>query len=239
MITGDLMKFLTFDETRDFPYYNNNPRISKTGWFVLLLSVVIVFFAYMIISIFSEFVASIFYCFGLLIPLLYFSNWDYSLIFHRPTRNEIILGVLMFVGYMIYSLVVGDILIMTGLMSESGTFPTSFINIENTAGLVFSMMGEELMKFIPWMFLMRVLFKFTDNRNLSVGVSAAIIMILFGLIHYDFQTATVIPVLALQGFGTIFEMYGYIKTKNLWVSYISHFLTDFFVFSTVLLGILA
>lgn len=234
---GDLMKFLTFDETRDFPYYNHNPRISIAGWFVLLFSVLFVFIVYLALSFVSEFAASVIFCFGLLMPLLYFSKWDYKLLFHKPTKNEIILAILMFVGYMAYSIVMAQVLTQLNLISDSVDAFTNVINLESTLGLVFSMMGEELLKFIPLMFLMRLFFKFTNNRNVSIAVSAVIVMICFGLLHYDPYSSTIIAALALQGFGTIFEMYGYIKTKNLWVPYLSHFLTDFFVFSIFLLGI--
>lgn len=104
------MKFLTFDETRDFPYYNHNPRIPKTGWIVLLLTVPISYLLYLIIGRYSEIAGSIVFCFTMLIPLLYYSKWDYTLLFHKPSRNEIILAVLMFAGYIIYSLIVGEIL---------------------------------------------------------------------------------------------------------------------------------
>lgn len=65
------MKFLTFDETRDFPYYNHNPRISKAGWAVLLILTPIVYILSMFISNFSELIGGAVFCFGLLIPLLY------------------------------------------------------------------------------------------------------------------------------------------------------------------------
>ena len=81
------MKALTFNETRDFPYYKNNPRIPKIGWAILLLAVPISFLLYMIIGSSSEFLGSVAFCFTMLIPLLYFSNWDYKLIFQKPDRN--------------------------------------------------------------------------------------------------------------------------------------------------------
>ena len=87
------MKFLEFDETRDFPFYNLNPQISNFGWVVLLLSVPV---AYVTYGLFGsgpgmEIIGSIVFCLIMLLPLLYFSNWDYSLIFRKPTKNEIIL----------------------------------------------------------------------------------------------------------------------------------------------------
>ena len=171
----------------------------------------------------------------MLIPLLYYSKWDYSLIFRKPTKNEILLGILMFIGYMIYAFAVGEILDFYGL-SGTGVVDESFkVTAETLLSLIFSMMGEELVKFIPLMFFMRLVFKYTDNRKLAIVISTIIVLIGFGLLHYD-EGTTLVSVLVLQGAGSIFEMYGYLKTKNLWVPYISHFLTDFFVFSLMFMG---
>ena len=233
LIINDNMKF---DETRDFPYYRNNPRISKKGWIVVLLSIPFSYIMYSLISLESEFIGSLAFCLLLLIPLLYFSDWDYSLLFQKPTKNEIILAFLMFLGYMAYSTVVGIILDSTGV-GGSGLANSLSINLESIVSLVFSMMGEELLKFIPLMFFMRLFYKYTNNRNLSLAISSVIILISFGMLHYEPPYSTLISVLALQGFGSMFELYGYIRTKNLLVPYLSHLLTDAFVFILIFSGI--
>lgn len=233
----DIMKFLEFDDTRDFPFYRHNPRISKSGWFLLLLSVPIAYLIYALAGEVSEIIGSILFCLVMLIPLLYFSGWDYSLMFRKPTKNEIILGVLLFAGYMIYSLAVGSVLDMVGLGGVPETAEAMGINIESTVGLIFSMMGEELLKFIPLMFLMRVVYKFSNNLKLSVVISVTLVLAGFGLLHYYPPSNTLASVLLLQGLGSLFEMYGYLKTKNLFVPYISHFLTDAVAFILILSGV--
>lgn len=190
---------------------------------------------YMIIGLSSEFLGSIVFCFTMLIPLLYFSNWNYRLIFQKPDRNEIILAVLMFAGYMIYATVMGYVLHMFHL-AGAGVADSMEVTLESTVSLIFSMMGEELLKFIPLMFFMRLIYKFTGNRKLSLIISTIIVLTCFGLVHYDPATSTIISVLLIQGLGSIFEIYGYIKTKNLIVAYISHLLTDAIIFIIILLG---
>lgn len=227
---------MKFDETRDYPYYKHNPRLSKKAWAILLLSIPISLFVYDLMSADSEIISSIAFCMVLLIPLLYFSNWDYTLLFKKPSRNEIILAVLMFIGYMTYSLILGTILDSANL-SGTGLDQILAINLESTAALIFSIMAEELIKFIPLMFFLRLFYKYTDNRNLSMALSSVIIMICFGLLHYAPPYSTLISVLLTQGFGTIFELYGYIRTKNVLVPYISHLLTDVVVFILIILGI--
>lgn len=232
-MTMNIRKYFQYDDTRDFPYYNHNPRISKKAWIALLLSVPIAYIAY-VASMSDELVSSILFCFIMLIPLLYFSKWDYKLLFKKPTRNEILLAALMFIGYMTYAILMGAALEYIGVPSASGAEDSTY-NIISLISLVFSMMGEELLKFIPLMFFMRLFFKFSNNRNVSFAVSSVIIMIFFGLLHYDF--VSIANCLLLQGLGTVFELYGYYKTKNLLVPYLSHLFTDLFIMIIVLIGI--
>ena len=138
---------------------------------------------------------------------------------------------------MIYSTVVGMSLDMVGLGGVPESAEAMGINIESTVGLIFSMMGEELLKFIPLMFLMRVVYKFSNNLKLAVVISVTIVLIVFGLLHYWPPSNTLVSVLLLQGLGSMFEMYGYIKTKNIFVPYISHFLTDSVSFILILSGV--
>ncbi|WP_295721558.1 hypothetical protein [uncultured Methanobrevibacter sp.] len=230
------MKFLEFDKTRDFPFYRHNPHLSNESWLILLLSVPLAFLVYVFLSSFtSELVGSVYFMLIMLIPLLYFSNWNYKLFIQKPTKNEIILGVLMFIGYMIYSIIIENLLVNLGIVYPAGANPLN-IDYISLISLIFSMMGEELIKFIPLMFFLRLFYKVTENRNLSFALSSIIIMIGFGLLHYDF-TSSVISVLLLQGLGTSFELYGYFKTKNIFVSYLSHILTDATVFILILSGL--
>ena len=164
------MKFLEFDNTRDIPYYNHNPRLSKTAWAILIFSLPVSFILYSLVGSFSNFFGSIVFCLTLLIPLLYFSKWDYSLIFRKPTKNEIILAILMFVAYMIYCIIMGEIIGFFGQSSQSNAL-ISYVNAEVMVSLIFSMMAEELLKFIPLMFFMRFFFKFSNNKNLSIVLS--------------------------------------------------------------------
>lgn len=233
------MRFLEFDETRDFPYYRHNPRISKKGWAVLLFSVLLSLILYGTVSqkFNSAILGSLAFCLTMLIPLLYLSNWDYGLIFHRPTKSEITLAALMFIGYLAYAIIVGSLLGDYGLSGSGNTAESIGITAESTVALLFSMMGEELIKFIPLMFFMRLVYKFSSNRNLAIAVSSVIIMAGFGMLHYSPPRSTIISVLAVQGFGTIFEIYGYVRTKNLLVPYMSHLFTDALVFIVTLIGI--
>lgn len=221
----------------DFPFYNHIPEITKSRWLLLLISIPIATLVYGLDIFGSEFISSILFCLIMLIPLLYVANWDYKLFFQKPTTRELGLAVLLFIGYMLYSIIMDYV-----LLSPTGTTSpdlVSTINIEMLVSLIFSMMAEELTKFIPFIFLMRVFFKYSENRKFSLVLSAFIVMLGFGLMHYDFfdpNVGSLISVLLLQGLGSIFEFYGLIKTKNILVSYTTHLLTDAIIMILILLG---
>ena len=161
---------LNFDNDRDFPFYNEIPKMSKLGWLVLLICVPVAFLINRFQGFFgNEIICSIIFALVLLVPLLYFSNWNYSLFFQKPTKNEIILAVLMFVIYMVYSIAMASALEMFNLISVDQT-PLN-LNIMSLVSLLFSMMGEELLKFIPLMFFMRVFFKYVRQEK---GISQMI-----------------------------------------------------------------
>lgn len=220
-------------ENRDFPFYDENPRMSKIGWLVLLVSVPFALFSFRYVCFYSnEFAGSIVFLLILLIPLLYFSDWDYSLFFRRPTKDELILAVVMFLAFFIYSSIMTNLLDASGLASIT----SGDADIIPIISLVFSMMAEELVKFVPLMFLLRVLFKYTSNRRMSIVVSSAITLVFFALIHLE-PGVSLLSVLLIQGLGSLFHLYVYLKTKNLFASYLSHLMTDAFVLIMAMLGI--
>jgi membrane protease YdiL (CAAX protease family) len=221
-------------EKRDFPFYDENPRMSKIGWLVLLVSVPVALFSFRYVYFYTnEFVASIVFLLIMLIPLLYFSDWDYSLFFRKPTKDELILAVMMFLAFFIYSFIMSNLLDASGLASTA----SGEENIISIISLVFSMMAEELMKFIPLMFLLRVLFKYTSNRRLSIMLSSAVTLVFFALIHLE-PGVSLLSVLLIQGLGSIFHLYVYLKSKNLFASYLSHLMTDAIVLIIAMFGIL-
>lgn len=215
-----MSEFFRFeDKELDIPFYNNEPHISKKGWAVLLCSIPIAFLCYILIGEYSELIGSWAFCLVLALPLMHYSNYDLSLIMHKPTRKELRLALFLFIGYIIYAMVIGDVadaFLSVGYVS---------MGIEQLIILAFSMMAEEILKFIPFVFLMKVFYGATKSRKLAIILSTLIVMVFFGLLHYDFE-APIMQCILIQGFGSIFEFYGYIKTKNILVPYLSHLLTD-------------
>ena len=226
-----LDKFKFEDGDFDFPFYNKNPHIPKWGWVVLF----IVWFMGFFLALSDKLHFALMGCIVLIVPVLYFLKWDYKAIFRKPSRRDLLLVVALFAGYMIYSLAIGMVLEQIGIVSSGTVDPTS-VGAMILVITVFNVLGEEFIKFIPFMFLLRVIYKYSNNRKLSVIISVALIMIMFASMH-AFNPIMFIFALFIQGFGSIFEFYGYIKTKNVLVSFLCHLLTDEFIFMLMLLGI--
>jgi len=218
------------DKDWDFPFYKKNPPISKRGWIALFFALLI---GTLLIS--DSIIVSLISCMILLLPVLYFLKWDYRAIFRMPKGKDVALAVVLFVGYMIYAIVMSVLLEPAGITSP-GTIEESSVTVMSTLSLVFSMMSEEMIKFIPFMFFLRLFYKYTDKRKLSVIASVLIVMMFFASMHaYNLQM--LIFAIFVQGFGSIFEFFGYIKTKNIWIPYITHMCTDAFIYITILLGL--
>lgn len=225
-------RFKFEDEGYDFPFYNKNPYIPKWGWVVLFVAFII---GTVLAVITEKLPLIILGCIVFIVPVLYFLKWDYKAIFRMPSRKDLVLIVALFVGYIVYAMVMGMILKQFGIVSP-GTMDSESVTVMTLVTSIFSLMGEEFLKFIPFIFFLRVIYKLSNNRKLSVILSVAIIMVMFACFH-AYNLTMLIFALFVQGFGSIFEFYGYIKTKNLLVPYLTHLLTDEIIFIIVLLGI--
>ena len=211
---------------KDFPFYNSNPPISFKGWILL-------FFAFLLGLLFilgSSMGAEIKACIVLIIPVLYLLNWDYELIFQKPKAKDILLAIGLFIGYVLYSF------LLFNLFANHNAPLGGPVTFMSMLPLIFSVMAEEFIKFIPFIFLLNVFYKYSQNRKLSIIISALLIMIFFAFIH-SFNLALFISAIFFQGIGSIFEFIGYIKTKNLLIPYITHICTDIFFVLLIMFGI--
>ena len=226
----DYFKFENKD--LDFPVYKKNPYIPKSGWIVLIIAMIVGFLMQGLSG--NEMIDSILFCFIVLIPLLYYLKWDFKALFQKPKAKEIGLAVALFAGYLIYSYTVGSVL---DYFSLTGTSTLEGISITwaSIPPLLFSLMGEELIKLIPFLLFLRIFYKYSNNRKLSI-VAAMLLVMVFFFFFYLMDLKSLPSVLLMQGLGSIFEFYGYIKTKNVFISYITHLLTDVFIFALIVVG---
>ena len=218
------------DKDLDFPFYRKNPHVPKWGWLVLFFIIPIG----LLFTVIPHLHSTIIGCIVLIVPVLYFLKWDYKAIFQKPKPKDIALALALFVGYMVYAIVMSMVLEQLGIVSE-GLIDTETVSLMTIVPLFFSLMGEEFIKFIPFMFFLRLCFKFSQNRKFSIILSVIIVMVFFASLHaYSFEMF--IFAIFIQGLGSIFEFIGYIKTKNILISYITHLSTDLFVYLLIIFG---
>ena len=86
--------------------------------------------------------------------------------------------------------------------------------------------SEEIFRIFLFLILMYFLYKYTNNRKKSIIISTVLVLIVFGLMHVNTYGYNIIQILLLQGFGSIFELLGYLKTKNLAIPIIIHLLIN-------------
>ena len=160
-----------------------------------------------------------------LIALLYFLKWDYHAIFQKPEAKDVVLAVLLFIGYIVYANIMASFLNQLGFSGFTGQ---SIAELYTIPSLFFAIMGEEFAKLIPFLFFLRVCYKYSNNRKLSVIISMIIVMLFFASLHCVTLNNLIFAIF-VQGFGSIFEYIGYIKTKNVFIPYTTHLLTDIFI----------
>lgn len=216
----------------DFPVYKKNPYISKLGWVALFFAIIAGFICQVLTS--SELINSILFCLIILIPLLFFLKWDYKTIFQKPKAKEVFLAVALFAGYIIYSIIFSEVVAWMNIPSPD-VIDSGSIVWDSLPPLVFSLMGEEFIKLIPFLFFLRIFYKYSNKRRISVILSMLLVMVFFAFLHLS-EPEGIISVLIFQGFGSIFEFIGYIKTKNVFISYITHLCTDVFLFTITIVG---
>ena len=92
--------------------------------------------------------------------------------------------------------------------------------------LFVQLMGEEFFKIIILLFLMFVVYKYTKNRKLALCIAFILTLAMFGLLHTKTYGGNVFHALFVIGLGSFFDVYAYVKSKNILVSYSVHVLND-------------
>lgn len=238
---SDVIDWFKFEnKDLDFPFYKKNPYVPKWGWIVLFVFAIFGFLFQLGDAVdFPQMVETLAFglvgCFIMIFPILYFLKWDYKAIFQIPRAKDIAIAVGLFVGYIIYSFVIGSILdslaVSAPVLVEEST--TTIFTIPT---LLFSLMGEEIIKFLPFMFFLRIFYKYSNNRKFSVIASMLLVMAFFAFLH-SLEPKYFLYAFCVQGLGSIFEFIGYIKTKNILISYITHLCTDVFIFALIISGV--
>lgn len=218
-------KFEFMDDGIDIPFYNGTPKLSTVEWGLVLSSILLTIGYLTVIRIPGEYLPVAIFLTSV-IPALYICKGNYNIFFKKPKLSDIKIIILCLIGIYIYTIAIGFILqnLVGNMAAHASTNdPASLMTL---IIMCIQLMGEEFFKILLLLLIMFVLYKYTNNRSISLFVGLILSMAIFGLVHYNAYSGRIIQILFIQGFGAIFEYYAFLKTKNVWISYIIHVLRD-------------
>ena len=228
-------EFKFLEDGIDVPFYNDLPKLSIFDWLIVLAAVLLMIGYITVLDIPNEYLPWAYFLTGV-IPALYICKGNYSLFFKKLKLKDIKLIILCVIAIYVYTIAVGAILSSSIGMAAHTDFAESG-NLMNIICTIFQVMGEEFFKIFMLLILMYVLYKLTGNRNASLAIGLFGSMAIFGLAHYNAYEGRILQILLIQGLGSIFEYYGYLKTKNVWVSYLIHIIRDLIPTALILLNV--
>ena len=228
-------KFEFLEDGIDFPFYNNIPKLSTWEWAILVVGVILFWAIISVPSFFPEY-RPFLYFLVTVVPALYVCKGNYSIFFKKVRARDIKTIILCLIGYVIYSAIIILVLYLVGApATDDAALKAGASKAIYFIGLVLQLFGEEFFKISLLLIVMYLVYNFTDNRNLAIRIGIFITLLLFGLAHLS-AYGNLLQVVLLQGFGSIFDLYAYMKTKNVFVSYIFHLAVDLFGSLHVLMG---
>ena len=216
----------------EFPFFMDNPKISKNKWILLIIGSIILLLCSTSFGE-SDLSTIIVVLVSIIIPLYTFKG-HWKEIFKKPEINDI--------WVILFCLICDGILTLTlsSLLGDIGIsgYDNSWLNY-NIFDLIFvfiQLLWEEILRFIPFISLLYLSYKYTANRNLSIIIGTIFCLIVFGLMHTSTYGDAFYSLITI-GFGSLFLAYSYLRTKNLLVAYILHLLIDFSIFALEIIGI--
>jgi len=238
-------KLLLEEPDDDFPFYNQQPiKINGNQWCVILGMMVMGFiiFSKMHLPFLSTEVNTI-----LKVITLPFFSWlglvltvgkEWHQLF-RPLRKKDIGTILLFT---LLSIIVSLFLSrIANLMEPLNSNPGAIENTGTTAIQYFlksrlldviQLFGEEFLAILPFLACLQWLYRYNPKkRTRAVWLALLISSLLFGILHLPTYNWNLVQCLVVIGLGRIVDTLAYVKTKNLWVTYLMHLLYDTIFFT--------
>lgn len=226
-----------FDNTNgiDFPFYNGIPELSKLDWMVLAIGPILTLLTIFGITnyipgieyILTDRFMPIWFCLITLLPVTYVCRGKLQIFFKMPKLGDIKIIIICFILNSIFTIGMAALLTSLGFKLSNNTSTIAHaLFITNNLFLLIQLIGEELFKVSLLLCIMALIYHFSENRRLSVVISTLFVMLVFGLMHLPAYNMNFIQSLLLIGLGAIFDLFPYLKTKNVTNSYIVHVLID-------------
>lgn len=229
---GDEKLVKTNDYT-DFPFQN----ISFGKW---IISLIILFSSFILVEPVAKFINPIagisVFVLGSIVALLVLDLKFFPKLFKIPKFRDILTIIFTLVLTFVLAIAIGQLFVNTK-MEANPVF--DIINDDNfnkfIALIAAQLIFEEIQFVIPFLFIYNM---FRDrNRTLALILAWLISSEIFGLLHlqtYSYNLVQCMVMIPAVRFGIT---YSYVKTKNLFVAYVVHFLWDLILISLTLFAV--
>lgn len=213
-------------EGRDFPFYKHNPHIGIVKWILL-------FIAPWIALIFAPpipYVEGIIRLSIMLIIFGFIAEGKFGLIFKKFQKGDLKLIVIVVILGIFFALAMSMLVDFLGFVGHGNPVYEELDSLYFWFSFPFDIMIEEFLKLGPFLAILTLFYQKTKMRRLSIIVATIVTLAFFGLLHTD-SVGNVIVALTVIGIPSVLDVYAYIKTKNIVVTYLTHILFDIALFS--------
>lgn len=164
---------------------------------------------------------------GPLVPYLIVARGNIFTIIKKPRLGDLILVPVTLILTIGYSLGMGLLLYKLGFAIQGNAVYNETRDGVFFAFLFVQLFGEEMVKLNIFLGVLILAFKRTGNRKMSVVAAVIITLFIFGIAHFRAYNGSLVQILLIQGAGSIFALFCYMRSKNILTSYAMHFLQDF------------
>lgn len=241
-------KLVEREDGLDFPFYNNKPlEIITWQWIVIILSCFAGFFTLTSLPSDSQAFSLIPRFLFTAIPLgtfIYFTRENWKTIFKPFKRKDIKTVIGYWLLYFVVSFGVAAIASGGDLKSYSANGATDTVLEQGIIGVIsfylgtfVQLFGEELFTILPLLAVMYWLFtKGHLTRKKSILFAWLITAVYFGAAHLPTYDWNFVQAIFVIGSARIVLTAAYIKTKNISVAFATHLLSDWTLFTFMLLA---
>lgn len=222
----------------DFPFYSElESPLSWKNSLIILIAIAVGFFLFLfgVGGPIQPFMNVIFP----LAALILVTRKEWTSLFRKLKARDIITILGTYIVNIIASFVVGALVLkMFGanpnpsIDALSGNFVDQIPFFLKTIPMLF---GEELISILPFLIILRVgVQKFNMSRKTSIILALVVTAVLFGAYHLQTYNWNFGQAILGIGIARIILIYPYLKTKNIWTSFIVHVLNDWTLFAFAL-----
>jgi membrane protease YdiL (CAAX protease family) len=161
-------------------------------------------------------------------------NW--KLLFKKVTWKDVWLALGAAIVAIVLALILGAILGTSGHANPSASMDHDLLGfLVNQFETIFQLMGEEFLAIVPFLAFVSLGKYLKWNQTLITVLAVILSSILFGMAH-AWAYGGLLAGIQATFVARIILTLTFVKTKNIWVSYFTHYLYDFSIFTVVFLS---